>query len=70
MGHPVLVLSRAANFSQRGSVKHRNHSTSWKEKWAGFTSTFRITVLIGYYDYHPVTKLPKIGSCDYSQMSF
>ena len=22
------------------------------------------TVLIGYYDYHPVTKLPKIGYCD------
>ena len=27
------------------------------------------TVLIGYYDYHPVTKSLKIGSCDYSQMS-
>ena len=23
------------------------------------------TVLIGYCDYHPVTKLPKIGCCDY-----
>ena len=23
------------------------------------------TLLIGYYDYHPVTKSPKIGSCDY-----
>ena len=31
---------------------------------------FGVTVLIGYYDYHPVTKSPKIGSCDYSQMSF
>ena len=29
-----------------------------------------ITVLIGYYDYHPMTKWPEIGSCDYSQMSF
>ena len=28
------------------------------------------TVLIGYCDYHTVTKLPKIGCCDYSQMSF
>ena len=28
------------------------------------------TLPIGYYDYHPVTKSPKIGSCDYSQMSF
>ena len=30
----------------------------------------RVTVLIGYYDYHPVTKSPKKGFCDYSQMSF
>ena len=26
------------------------------------------TVLIGYYAYHPVTKSPKIGYCDYSQI--
>ena len=30
----------------------------------------RRTVLIGYCDYHPVTKSPKIRSCDYSQMTF
>ena len=29
-----------------------------------------VTVLIGYCDYHPVTKSPKIGCYDYSQMSF
>ena len=29
-----------------------------------------ITVLIGYYDFHPVTKSTKIGSYDYSKMSF
>ena len=29
-----------------------------------------VTVLIEYCDYHPVTKSPRIGSCDYSQMSF
>ena len=28
------------------------------------------TVLLRYCDYHHVTKLPKIGCCDYSQMSF
>ena len=28
------------------------------------------TVLIGYYDYHPVTKSPKIGSYDCSQIPF
>ena len=28
------------------------------------------TVIIGYCDYHPVTKLPNIGCCDYSQTSF
>ena len=28
------------------------------------------TVLIRYCDYQPVTKSPKIWSCDYSQMSF
>ena len=28
------------------------------------------TVLIGYYDYPPVTKFPKIGYCDCSQIPF
>ena len=33
-----------------------------------FTALMRLldTVLIGYCDYHPVTKSLKIGSCDYS----
>ena len=34
------------------------HSSIW-------TFEYLNTALIGYYDYHPVTKSPKIGCCDY-----
>ena len=36
----------------------------WKVEESPLLSTKIITVLIGYCDYNPVTKLPKIGSCD------
>ena len=38
--------------------------------WHFSCSNIANTVLIGYCDYHPVTKWPRIGCCDYSQMSF
>ena len=56
----------------KNSTTPRRHMSSRrrrrKKEWKGKPQVS--TVLIGYYDYHPVTKSPKIGRCDYSQMSF
>ena len=46
--------------SRRGVIR-LSHSRNLTHIFIG---TLLITVLIGYYDYHPVTKSPKIGCYD------
>ena len=50
----VVVLCLLMNPQSRNRLNHAQDSTRGKN-----------TVLIGYCDYHPVTKLPKKGCCDY-----
>ena len=63
VGRPLSKHSLCRAFSQ---------SLNMSILWLGPTTTFCllafITVLIGYYDYHPVAKSPKIGSYDCSQI--
>ena len=66
------AMAGGTTFSSWNSVHFvtmvEGKGSSWKTHL--YTKNFGYTVLIGYCDYHPVTKLPKIGCCDYSQMSF
>ena len=55
------VTSRGASDSAHRS--HRRKRDLFHGKTNRKNASFN-TVIIGYCDYHPVTKSPKIGSCD------
>ena len=70
------MLYKENNVPKKEEKRRSHHSEPYR--WDATFLFFRrvgrnilklTTVLIGYYDYHPVTISPQIGSYDYSQMS-
>ena len=63
---PAAALTEVAVDGELGRADAARHHVG---EAAAEYPFWQDTVVIGYCDYHPVTKSPKIGSCDYSQMS-
>ena len=73
-GYSAAILTFVTNSKPQATTdKVLTAKKCWLIKKGMFASLFfrgcwkfGVTVLIGYCDYHPVTKSPKIGCCDMS----